>query len=125
MHYSFPPPKSFTNSLLHSHDITALIRDTEAHERALFKLDSSSQAIPSSSTIGPRRDTVHRVDGTSRPYGRDAKLSRNPKFGSAAATLLGGELGEQIRLEGSKEARERGEIDVTLLLKGAEKLCGV
>ena len=44
---------------------------------------------------------------------------------SAVATLLGGELGEQIRKEGAKEAKERGEVDVNLLLKGAEKLCSV
>ncbi|KFY34136.1 hypothetical protein V495_08206, partial [Pseudogymnoascus sp. VKM F-4514 (FW-929)] len=34
----FPPPKIFTNALLASHDITALIRDTEPHERALFSV---------------------------------------------------------------------------------------
>ncbi|EAQ83217.1 hypothetical protein CHGG_09621 [Chaetomium globosum CBS 148.51] len=32
----FPPPKIFTNALLSNPDITSLIRDTEAHERALF-----------------------------------------------------------------------------------------
>lgn len=50
---------------------------------------------------------------------------RRPKYGSAVATLLGGELGEQIQREGSKDVRERGEVNVELLLKGAEKLCGV
>ena len=35
---SFPPPKIFTNALLANHDITSLIRDTEAHERALFSV---------------------------------------------------------------------------------------
>ena len=49
--------------------------------------------------------------------------SRRPK--SAVATLLGGELGEQVRKEGAKEGKERGEVDVDLLLKGAEKLCSV
>lgn len=41
------------------------------------------------------------------------------------ATLLGGDLGEQIRKEGSKNANERSEVDVNVLLKGAEKLCGI
>ena len=44
---------------------------------------------------------------------------------SAVATLLGGELGEQMRNEGAKEGKERGEVDVNILLKGAEKLCSV
>ena len=52
-------------------------------------------------------------------------LIRCPRYGSAAAALLGGELGEQIRREESQEAKERGEVDVESLLKGAEKLCGV
>lgn len=41
------------------------------------------------------------------------------------ATLLGGELGEQIRKEGAKEGKERGDVDVNVLLKGADKLCSV
>ena len=50
---------------------------------------------------------------------------RSQTHASSVATLLGGELGEQIRKEGAKENKERGEVDVNLLLKGAEKLCGV
>lgn len=50
---------------------------------------------------------------------------RNPRQGSAVSTLLGGELGEQIRKENLREGKERGEIDVDLLLRGAQKLCGV
>ena len=41
------------------------------------------------------------------------------------ATLLGGKLGEQIRKEGAKEGKERGDVDVNVLLKGADKLCSV
>ena len=113
----FPAPKIFTNSLLHSHDITALIRDTEAHERALFTLETSAQHA--------RRSTVHGVNGNIDPYTNGAGIVRNPRHGSAVATILGGELGEQIRKESSKESKERGELDVPLLLRGAEKLCGV
>ena len=66
----------------------------------------------------PRRSTLH--NNTKGPT-----LGRTQRQGSAVATLLGGELGEQIRNEGSKEGKGRGEVDVNLLLKGAEKLCSV
>lgn len=52
-------------------------------------------------------------------------MIRSQKPTSAVAALLGGELGEQIRKEGAKEGKERGELDVNLLLKGADKLCSV
>lgn len=44
---------------------------------------------------------------------------------SAVATLLGGALGEEIRKRTINDGRERGEVDVDVLLNGAEKLCGV
>lgn len=65
------------------------------------------------------------MNGTGDRYGNGNSLMRSQKPRSAVATLLGGELGEQIRKEGAKEGKERGEIDVNLLLKGAEKLCSV
>lgn len=107
--------------MLRSHDITALIRDTEAHERALFTFTP-----PDPQTVGfPHRSTVHGLNATAEPYANGTGLMRSQKQGSAVATLLGGELGEQIRKEGAKESKERGEVDVNLLLNGAEKLCGV
>lgn len=107
--------------MLRSHDITSLIRDTEAHERALF-----TYTPPDPPTAGaPRRSTVHGLNTTTESYLNGGGLMRSHKQGSAVATLLGGELGEQIRKEGVREDNERGEIDVQLLLKGAEKLCGV
>lgn len=114
---SFPPPKIFTNAILHSHDITALIRDTEAHERALFTLATPDQlpGVPDANL--PRRSTIHNTTGGS---------TRKPqKQGSAVATLLGGELGEQIRVENAKDGKDRSDVDVNLLLRGAEKLCSV
>ncbi|KAL9100436.1 MAG: hypothetical protein Q9163_004181 [Psora crenata] len=113
----FPPPRIFTNALLHSHDITALIRDTEAHERALFTLASPDQLPGVRDANLPRRTTVHNISGSN--------LGRDQRVGSAVATLLGGDLGEQIRKEGTKDGKERGDVDVNLLLKGAEKLCSV
>lgn len=115
----FPPTKIFTNALLHSHDITALIRDTEAHERALFKLavcDDDQRPRTSGLT---RRTTVHGLNGTGNNF------SQSHRQRSAVATLLGGDLGEQIRKQGAKDTGERSEVDVNVLLKGAEKLCGI
>lgn len=111
--------------MLHSHDITALIRDTEAHERALFTLAPPEQGTRPSSGNIIRQNTVHGLNGTGEAFRNGGGRFRNQKKGSAVATLLGGELGEQIQREGNKEGKERGEVDVSLLLKGAEKLCGV
>ena len=118
---SFPAPKIFTNALLHSHDITALIRDTEAHERALFSL---APADPRA-TEQPRRGTVHPSKSTGEPFTTPFDSIKRPRYSAAAATLLGGELGKQLQKEGAKEARASGEVDVGVLLRGAEKLCSV
>ncbi|KAG8529368.1 uncharacterized protein KY384_006004 [Bacidia gigantensis] len=111
----FPQPKNFTNALVQHHDITALIRDTEAHERALFTLAPPDQLPGVPDAYLPRRNTISNVKG--------AKLARGQRQEPAVAVLLGGELGDQIRKENSKEGKEMGEVDVNLLLKGAEKLC--
>ena len=116
----FPAPKIFTNALLHSHDITALIRDTETHERALF---SSSPADPPATE--PRRATVHRSKSTREYSNNGFGLTNRPRSGAAAAILLGGELGEQLRREEGKDARASGQVDVEVLLRGAERLCSV
>ncbi len=118
MYYSFPPPKIFTNALLHSHDITTLIRDTEAHERALFT------PAPSDESSTSRRSTVHGLKSNGQSINGSA-LFRVPRHGSAVAALLGGELGEQIQRGGTNEGKEKGEVDVDILLKGAERLCRV
>ena len=111
--------------MLHSHDITALIRDTEAHERALFTLAESDRGSRPSAASVARRSTVHGINGAGEPYGIGNALMRNQRPRLAVATLLGGGLGEQVRKEGAKEGKERGEVDVNLLLQGAEKLCSV
>ena len=113
--HRFPPPKIFSNAILQPHDITSLIRDTEAHERALYTLAPPGQLAGVPDANVPRRSTVHNVNGST--------LNRSQRQGSTAATLLGGELGDQIRKETSREGKERGEVDVNLLMKGAEKLC--
>ena len=138
----FPPPKIFTNALLANHDITSLIRDTEAHERALFSVPpplppasappepaSSSKAASSSS----RRQTVFNVasgEVTTAPGSGTGGVRGSgggggaPRRHTAVAAVLGGDLHEQIR----RSERRRGagdEVDLELLLRSAEKLCGV
>lgn len=102
-----------------------MIRDTEAHERALFTLGPSDQSSRPSTANIDRRSKVHDLNGAGEHYTNGNGFTRSQRHVSAVATLLGGELGEQIRKEGAKEGKEWGEVDVNLLLKDAEKLCGV
>ncbi|KAL8713975.1 MAG: hypothetical protein Q9220_002121 [cf. Caloplaca sp. 1 TL-2023] len=121
----FPPPKKFTNAILRSHDITALIRDTELHERSLFKFaPPEPNAIPNHEGL-PRRSTAYGPEGGGQQSMNGYKHSRPPPQRSAVATLLGKELGDQLRLESIQAGKERGEVDVDLLLRGAEKLTRV
>lgn len=114
----FPPPKIFTNALLHSHDITTLIRDTEAHESALF-----TTAPPNAPRAdAPRRSTFHaKKSSASNGIG----VLRHPRHDSTVATLLANRFGEDIVEESLGNGREKGEVDVEILLEGAEKLCKV
>ncbi|KAF8449655.1 DASH complex subunit Spc34 [Terfezia claveryi] len=98
----FPPPKMFTNAILRSTDITSLIRDTEAHERVLFTVTSLPQNGPGQ-TRAPRRNT-------------------------AVAAMLGKDMVDQLRrgggggVGGGIGGVATGEVDVEILLQGAEKL---
>lgn len=122
---SFPPPKRFTNALLRSKDITALIRDTEVHERALFKVAPSEPSnLPIYQSV-PRRSTVSGLKSGSEHFSNNTGLLRTGRQHPAVATLLGGELGDQLRIEDSQAGKEHGEIDVSLLLKGAERLSSI
>ncbi|KAM4064545.1 DASH complex subunit spc34 domain-containing protein [Hirsutella rhossiliensis] len=122
----FPPPKIFTNALLSSHDITCLIRDTEAHERALFSVPPPPP--PSASLRSPdlesqpsanRRQTVFNVAEGEVTAAGPGRGSTHPRRRTAVAAVLGGEMHEQLR------ADRKGDVDVDVLLRGAEKLCGV
>lgn len=119
----FPGPKRFANALLGQHDITALIRDTEAHERALFHLappplpsKSAAQDISSAPSTGPAAPTTSSRRAT--VYG-----SRQPK-NKAVAAVLGGDLYQKTRKE-SAAVRQKGDVDVEVLLEGAERLLAV
>lgn len=140
---SFPAPKIFTNALLANHDITSLIRDTEAHERALFSVPPPPPAAsaPKPSAIRnatknerkededagrpkKRRQTVFNVSSgevtTGPPTTRGG--AANLRKHTAVAAVLGGEMHDQIQ-RGERDRKSDADVDV--LLRGAEKLCGV
>jgi hypothetical protein len=127
---AFPPPKQFTNALLGRHDITTLIRDTETHERALFSVPPPPSPKAQEPLSGRRRTTVFQEK-------REVGEVRAPRRNTAVAAVLGKELVERIRRGGGggagsglgyqafERGREKGEVDVEVLLEGAEKLCNV
>lgn len=118
----FQGPKIFTNALLSTHDITALIRDTEAHERALFHL--APPPLPTKPS-NPDFASTAAASTTAAPAHRRATVyggPRQPK-NKAVAAVLGGDLYARTRAPDSM--RQKGEIDVEALLHGAEKLAAV
>ncbi|EPE03344.1 dash subunit spc34 [Ophiostoma piceae UAMH 11346] len=134
----FPPPKVFTNALLYNEDITGLIRDTETHERALFSVPAPAKtapeapeaaaaaaaAAPDTATGARRRQTVFNVTGGEVTTGPpSARPSAAPRRQTAVAAVLGGDLHAQIEHRHSQ--KNGGDVDVNILLKGAEKLCSV
>ncbi|KAI9682764.1 MAG: UDP-glucose 6-dehydrogenase 1 [Trizodia sp. TS-e1964] len=142
----FHPPKIFTNALLHQHDITALIRDTESHERALFSVPTAPLPQIANDPSAQHHKHLHGNPSNSASFdpsdsvdkgGRTSKKMRAPRRNTAVAAVLGGNMFEQMRIAGSGGVasgvgygylgggRDKGDIDVELLLQGAEKLCEV
>ncbi|KAI0968410.1 DASH complex subunit Spc34 [Xylaria arbuscula] len=124
----FPPPKIFTNALLSNHDITALIRDTEPHERALFSVPPpppQATALPQDNPKqSSRRQTVFNVaSGEVTTSAGTSRGSAAPRRNTAVAAVLGGDLHDQIRKSERRSGKD--DVDVEILLRGAEKLCGV
>ncbi|RDW73731.1 hypothetical protein BP5796_07173 [Coleophoma crateriformis] len=119
--FSFPPPKIFTNALLSTSDITSLIRDTEPHERALFSvpppLPPSTAQNPDPQASSNRRQTVFNV-ASGEVVPSNGPSARAPRKNTAVAAVLGGELHSQIK----KNEQGKGEFDIEVLLRGAEKL---
>ena len=103
---------------MHSHDITALIRDTEVHERALFTPKQTNQPAV-------RRSTVSGLDVSRRSLIEDSTSTHFSRLGSPMVARLGGEIEKEIRKRQANGGKEQGELDVTILLEGAEKLCGI
>ncbi|PBP26172.1 DASH complex subunit Spc34 [Diplocarpon rosae] len=120
---SFPPPKIFTNALLSSPDITSLIRDTEPHERALFSVPPPpahiSFSTPYPDPAPSRRQTVFNVAQGEVTAGITTG-SRAPRRNTAVAAVLGAELHSKVR-----KTEGKGDIDIEVLLRGAEKLNNV
>ncbi|KAK3321546.1 DASH complex subunit Spc34 [Apodospora peruviana] len=123
----FPPPKIFTNALLSNHDITSLIRDTEAHERALFSVPPPPPPTTSQNPDPPkpsaRRQTVFNVAAGEVTTGPPPNSIRSgpARRNTAVSAVLGGDLHAQIVRRGGGN----GDVDVEVLLGGAEKLCTV
>ncbi|KKY15031.1 hypothetical protein UCRPC4_g06459 [Phaeomoniella chlamydospora] len=114
----FPPSSKFTNAILGNHDITTLIRDTETHERALFKLHSDGQS-----------GTLRRASRRGTMFPGDIDTSDRllyPRQQSAVARVLGGDMVKEIeRSAVNVRSKQSGGINVEVLLQGAEKLCDV
>ena len=116
--------------MLRSQDITALIRDIETHERALFSVaQPTGQQHPELSNSS-RRATSYHVNEVANAYTGGAPGMRAPKRNTAVTAVLGKDLAQKIRRDcGGEHAafggKEKGEIDVEVLLAGAEKLCSV
>ncbi|KXJ90303.1 DASH complex subunit Spc34 [Microdochium bolleyi] len=132
----FPQPKIFTNALLSNHDITSLIRDTEPHERALFSVPPPPPPVtapipdPAEQGKSSRRQTVFNVASgevtTSGSASGRAAGGAAPRRHTAVTAVLGGVLHDQIRRSERRAAGgAKGDVDVEVLLRGAEKLCGV
>lgn len=132
---NFPPPKIFTNALLHPTEITNLIRDTEVHERALFSVPPPppSQVRPDYSdeptqARGKRRRTVFNVQGgevsASTAGSGVTGASRLGRKNTVVASVLGGELHHEIVVRPGREGKGK-EVDVDILLHGVEKLLEV
>ncbi|KAI5842415.1 DASH complex subunit Spc34 [Morchella snyderi] len=114
----FAPPKIFTNAILHSTDIVSLIRDTDAHERALF-------TVPSTTTTTSTA-TVPDAD-------KKGRISIAPRRNTAVYSVLGGDMVEKLRRGGAGGVGRgvggvpmpTGDVDVEVLLMGAERLGAV
>ncbi|GLI77134.1 hypothetical protein PoHVEF18_005419 [Penicillium ochrochloron] len=121
----FPPPRIFTNALLGSHDITALIRDTEVHERALFQVDPSTKA-QGAQRRATRRGTTFPAEPETESMASRIYSARNNRNQSAVARVLGSDMMEEIkRSAGTSTRGPRGEVNIEVLLRGAEILCNV
>jgi len=106
---SFPNPKIFTNALLQSHDITALIRDTEAHERALFSVNYEEIKLG------------HRAVRKGALPRSHSEPVLNPQ--TSVGRMLGREFLRRMRQDRPRVTQGRSEVDVELLLQGAERIC--
>lgn len=121
----FPRPRIFTNALLGSHDITALIRDTEVHERALFQINPAAKSH-GSQWRATRRGTTFSAESENESMANRIYSARNGRNQSAVARVLGPDMMEEIkRSAGTSTRGPRGEVNTEVLLHGADILCNV
>ncbi|WEW57569.1 hypothetical protein PRK78_003036 [Emydomyces testavorans] len=123
----FPPPKMFVNALLRPHDITTLIRDTEAHERALFSTNPAAGGVKYSQRRAARRGTIFPTEADKETMVSRIYSAKNHRNQSAVARVLGGDMMEAIRQSANAPSNRtnRGEMNIDVLLRGAEMLCNV
>lgn len=121
----FPPPRIFTNSLLNSPDITALIRDTEAHERALFQIDPAAKSSNPSQRRATRRGTTFQPEPEKESMASQIYAAKNNRHQSTVARVLGSDMMEEIKRSTGTSSRGPREVNIEVLLKGAEILCNV
>lgn len=95
----------------------SLIRDTDAHERALF-------TVPSTTTS---------TSATTVPNDKKGRVSIAPRRNTAVYSVLGGDMVEKLRRGGAGGVGRGvggvpivgGDVDVEVLLMGAERLGSV
>lgn len=117
----------FTNAMLRTRDITTLIRDIEPHERALFSVDPKSTESRTSRRA-TRRATAFPGEFSSTSMAQKIYAATDSRKISAVARVLGGDTIKEIEKARSRNTRQhpvhRGsDVDVEILLKGAERLC--
>lgn len=113
------PPLTHASALLRSTDIVSLIRDTDAHERALFTVPSTTTSTSTAAIPG--------VDD------KKGRVSVTPRRNTAVYSVLGGDMVEKLRRGGAGGVGRgvggvpmaTGDVDVEVLLMGAERLGGV
>lgn len=122
----FPPPRIFTNSLLNTPDITALIRDTEAHERALFQIDPAVKPSNPSQRRATRRGTTFQPEPEKKEsMASQIYAAKNNRHQSAVARVLGSDMMKEIKRSTATSTSGPREVNIEVLLKGAEILCNV
>jgi hypothetical protein len=100
--------------LLNNPEITALIRDTEPYERALYSFDYNSVTRGRPQPNNPDAGSNGRKSGFTPSH---------PLKQSAVTRVLGNDMLREIRQ--STNTRPHGVVNVEVLLRGAEKLCEV
>ena len=99
-----------------------MIRDTEPHERALFSVPppppppTVQTPYPDPKASSNRRQTVFNVASGEVTTGTGVG-ARAPRRNTAVAAVLGPDLHSEVR-----KIEAKGEVDIEVLLRGAEKL---